>query len=154
MLSSLSSERLLLTLWVGGLWAIGYLAVPMAFVKLGDITLAGTYAGQLFTALYILGLGCGTVLILTKLLVHKLAVKTMWRFWVLVLMVIITAVFIFYIQPKMAEIKQMDWQVNSALSEVFSLLHKVSENLHLALSLLGLALVVSTDKQFQPIKAV
>lgn len=153
MISSYGSERLLLTLWVGGLWVIGYLAVPMAFAKLGDVTLAGTYAGQLFSTLHILGLGCGTVLIITKLIQYKLNVKKMWRFWVLVLMVSLTAIFIFYLQPQMAEIRQLDWHDDSALSDVFSLLHTISENLYLVLSIFGLALVLSTDKQSQFIKA-
>lgn len=153
MLSSFSSEKLLLTLWVGGLWAIGYIAVPMAFATLNDTALAGSYAGELFKVINLLGLGCGSVLIITKLIQYKLNVKQLWRFWVLVLMVSLTAIFTFYLQPQMAEIKQLDWQVNSALSEVFSLLHTISENLYLTLSLLGLALVLSTDKQSQSLKA-
>jgi hypothetical protein len=40
MLSGYTGERLLLTLWVGSLLSIGYLAVPMAFANL-DVTIAG-----------------------------------------------------------------------------------------------------------------
>jgi hypothetical protein len=147
MLSSYASEKLLLTLWIGGLWAIGYIAVPMAFASLGDVSLAAEYAGKLFYAINLLGLGCGSVLVIAKLIQYKLNVRQLWRFWVLMLMLSLTAVFVFYLQPQMAEIKQSDWQVNSALSDVFSLLHTISENLYLVLSLLGLALVLSTDKQ-------
>lgn len=71
MLSSYASEKLLLTLWIGGLWSIGYLAVPMAFASLADITLAGEYAGKLFSAINLLGLGCGLVLIVAKLIQYK-----------------------------------------------------------------------------------
>ena len=49
MLSGYTGERLLLTLWIGALWSIGYLAVPMAFANL-DVTIAGDYAGKLFSA--------------------------------------------------------------------------------------------------------
>lgn len=147
MLSSYASEKLLLTLWVGGLWAIGYLAVPMAFASLGDVSLAGEYAGKLFSAINLLGLGCGLVLIVAKLIQYKKNVMQMWRFWILVLMVIITLMFSFYLQPQIAELKQLDWQENQQLLDQFSLLHVISKNLYLILSLLGLTLVLSTDKQ-------
>ncbi len=151
-LSSYASEKLLLTLWVGGLWAIGFIAVPMAFVNLGDVSLAGNYAGQLFTAINLLGLGCGGVLIFTKIIQHKLKVKQLWRFWVLVLMVAMTLVFSMYLQPEIAELKQLAWQTEQSLTDRFSLLHDLSKNLYLLLSLFGLALVLSTDKQIQLLK--
>ena len=147
MFSSYASEKLLLTLWIGGLWAIGYLAVPMAFASLGDVSLAGEYAGKLFSAINLLGLGCGLVLIVAKLIQYKKNVMQMWRFWILVLMVIITLVFSFYLQPQIAELKQLDWQENQQLLDQFSLLHGISKNLYLIISLLGLTLVLSTDKQ-------
>jgi hypothetical protein len=46
MVSNLLGERLLLTLWVGSLFAIGYIAVPMAFATLDDVILAGQYIGS------------------------------------------------------------------------------------------------------------
>jgi hypothetical protein len=149
----LITERLLLTLWVGSLCAIGYIAVPLAFANLGDITLAGDYASKLFSAVNFLGLGCGAVLIITKLIQYKFNVKHLWRFWLLVLMVIMTLVFSFYLQPQIAEIKQLNWQADQKLIEQFSLLHTISKNLYLILSLFGLVLVVFTDKQIQLIKA-
>ncbi len=153
MISSYASEKLLLTLWVGGLWSIGFLAVPMAFAHLGDVTLAGNYAGQLFNAINLLGLGCGGVLLITKTIQYKMKVKQLWRFWVLLLMLIMTLAFSLYLQPEIAELKQLDWQTEQALAEQFSFLHNVSKNLYLLLSLFGLALVLSTDKQTQLSKA-
>ena len=153
MISSYASEKLLLTLWVGGLWAIGFLAVPMAFANLGDVALAGNYAGQLFSAINLLGLGCGSVLVFTKLIQHKLKVKQLWRFWLLLLMVVMTLVFSLYLQPEIAALKQLDWQAEQSLVERFSFLHELSKNLYLLLSLFGLALVLSTDKQIQLLKA-
>jgi len=153
MISSYASEKLLLTLWVGGLWAIGFLAVPMAFANLGDVTVAGNYAGQLFTAVNFLGLGCGGTLIISKLIQYKLSVKQLWRFWTLVLMVAMTLVFSFYLQPEIAALKQLNWQIEQSLVERFSLLHDLSKNLYLLLSLFGLALVLSTDKQPQVLRA-
>ena len=146
MVASLASERLLLTLWVGSLLAIAYLAVPMAFATLGDVTLAGNYAGKLFSAVNLLGLGCGLVLLLAKFITYgKQAVK-FWRFWVLLAMMILTLVFSYYLQPEIAEIKQGISQGNDVLTSRFELFHKISTNLFIILTLLGLSLVVSTDK--------
>ena len=39
------SERFLLTLWVGGLWIIGYLVTPVLFKTLDNRQLAGELAG-------------------------------------------------------------------------------------------------------------
>ena len=37
-----------ITLWVGGLWAIGYLAAPTLFAELSDRALARQLAGAMF----------------------------------------------------------------------------------------------------------
>jgi len=140
------SERLILTLWVGSLWAIGYIAVPMAFASIGDLTLAGNYAGKLFSTVNILGLGCGAVLLLTKLISFGKQVLKLWRFWLIVIMVLLTLVFSCYLQPEIAAIKQLVWQNDDKLLEQFAFLHTVSRNLYMVISLLGLALVISSDK--------
>jgi 4-amino-4-deoxy-L-arabinose transferase-like glycosyltransferase len=141
-----AGERLLLTLWVGALWAIGYLAVPLAFVTF-DQTTAGNYAGVLFQAVNMLGQLSGAVLILTKLYQHRGKVMQYWRFWLLLAMVLITLLFSFYLHPEMADIKQQGWQTNAELKARFDLLHSLSESAYLMLSLLGLILVLSSDKQ-------
>lgn len=146
MKTSFSTEKLLLTLWVGSLWAIGYIAVPMAFATLGDVTLAGNYAGKLFSTVNLLGLGCGAVLLLTKLISFGKQVITLWRFWLILVMVLLTLVFSCYLQPEIASIKQLSWENDDQLLEQFSFLHTVSRNLYMVISLLGLALVISTDK--------
>lgn len=145
MKANLASERLLLTLWVGSLCAIGYLAVPMAFATLGDVTLAGNYAGKLFSAVNYLGLGAGSVFVISKLVSHGKRVISSWRFWVLMFMFTSTIVFVAYLQPEVALVKeQMHHDGN--LIERFTLLHTLSKNLYLFISLLGLTLVLSSDK--------
>ena len=146
MMANLASERLLLTLWVGSLLAIGYLAVPMAFATMGDITIAGNYAGKLFSAVNMLGLACGVVLIITKLILYKRQIMGLWRFWVLLVMLGLTLLFSYYLQPEMAAVKQLVANGNDADLERFSLFHMLSKNVYMLVSFLGVALVVSTDK--------
>ena len=45
-----------LTLWVGGLWAIGYLVAPTLFATLADRQLAAMLAGKLFILIGWVGL--------------------------------------------------------------------------------------------------
>lgn len=143
-----AGERLLLTLWVGSLWALGYVAVPAAFATL-DTAIAAEYAVLLFFVVNVIGQISGSLLIISKLLTERLRAGRNWRFWILCLMLLITLIFSFYIHPQMAEIKAVDgWRGNAALAEDFDTIHTLSENLFLMLSVLGLMLVLTTDKRF------
>lgn len=54
---------LLAALWWGSLTTVGFLVVPMLFVRLGDPAQAGNFAGQLFAAQTWVALACGLVLL-------------------------------------------------------------------------------------------
>ncbi len=56
-------RTLLVTLWVGSLWAIGYLAAPTLFATLADRMLAGSIAGSLFRVEAWLSVVCGLLLL-------------------------------------------------------------------------------------------
>jgi hypothetical protein len=153
MLSGYTGERLLLTLWVGGLWAIGYLAVPLAFATL-DITIAGDYAGKLFYAVNILGVVSAVILLIARLFSFGLTrFHLYWRSWVLLLMLALSLFFIVYIQPEMRDIKALAWREDALLSARFDFLHKLGENLYLLLSLFGLLLVLTTDKRAEALES-
>lgn len=145
-LSETIGERLLLTLWVGTLWSIGYLAVPLAFVSL-ETLVAAEYAAKLFFAVNVIGLLSGTLILLGKLSIQRGRVLHSWRFWVLIAMLSITLVFSIYVQPEMASIKVIEnWRLDDDLAQRFERLHLLSQNLYLMLSIAGLLLVLSTDK--------
>jgi hypothetical protein len=138
----LAGERLLLTLWVGSLWAIGYIAVPLAFVHFDDSAVAGAFAGRLFTLVDYMGLACGSTLLLRYALLGQ-HVITLWRFWVTLSMLILVAFLHFYLQAEMAEIKQLDWREDVVLSAQFDLFHHFSTGIYMVISVLGLALVAT-----------
>lgn len=146
MLSGYSGERLLLTLWVGSLWAIGYLAVPMAFANL-DVQLAGDYAGKLFFAVNVLGIVSAGILLISRLFVFGVKhFHRYWRSWLILLMLLVSIMFVFYIQPEMKALKQLGLQQEAIVAE-FNKLHGLSESLYLLISLFGLMLVLTTDKR-------
>ncbi|MFW5426679.1 MAG: DUF4149 domain-containing protein, partial [Methylophagaceae bacterium] len=84
--------------------------------------------------------------LVSKFILQGKQATSQWRFWVLLVMVVLTLVFSCYLQPEIAEIKQLTPQGDDAVLERFDLFHEISRDLYLILTLLGLALVISTDK--------
>lgn len=106
-------------------------------------------AGRLFELMGWIGLGCGTYLLLHNLLrVGAMALKR-WYFWLIVLMLLLTAVSLFGVQPLLAQLKAEALPrevMESVLRNRFATWHGVSSILYLAQSLLGLVLVSSTAR--------
>ena len=134
------AERLLTTLWVGALWSIGYLAVPILFATLEDRAMAGMLAGKMFTTVNYLGLVCGGALLVGSLYANRW--RPGWRFALLAVMLLMVAVLTFWVQPMMAELKAQGLVVGSMPAAQFGRLHGVSSILYLLTSLCGLALVL------------
>lgn len=135
-------ERVLLTLWVGGTWAIGYLAVPSLFHALDDRQLAGSLAGNMFTAVYIVGLTAAVGLLAGGLVRDGLRSLRTWRCWVLIGALALICIAFFVLQPMMQELKNAGVTPGSEAAAQFGRLHGVSSVLYLATSLLGLVLVM------------
>lgn len=137
------TERILLTLWVGGLWSVGYLAVPVLFHSLNDRRLAGEVAGQMFSILSLVGLVCGAILLLRAIYVSGKKWHTAWRVWSLVVMLVLVGVGAFVLQPMMQNLKATGLLEGSAEAMLFGQLHGASAIMYLVTSLLGLGLVVA-----------
>ena len=134
-----------ITLWVGGLWAIGYMAAPVLFASLGDRQLAGMVAGKLFALIGWVGLGCAAWLLVFLALRCGGQVFKRAAFWLVVLMALMAAASQFGIQPLMAQLKldAMPREVmESVLRDRFAAWHGISSILYMVQSLLGLWLVI------------
>lgn len=136
-------ERILLTLWVGGMWAVGYIVAPTLFSML-EKTVAGNVAGQLFTIMSYVGLVCGTLLIIGTVNRFGAQVTQHWVFWVLIVMVVVILIGQFVLQPMMAELKATG--ITDLNRSEFGKLHGIASVLFLINSLLGLALVVNVAR--------
>jgi hypothetical protein len=134
----LAGERILLTLWVGGLWAIGYMVAPALFANLDDRALAGSLAGVMFAIIAYVGLVCGGLLLLFNQLKSRGGWFN-WRALVLVAMLLVTAAGHFYLAPLIAELRA----AGLADSPEFARLHGVAAAGYLLTSLLGLLLVIA-----------
>lgn len=138
-----------ITLWVGGLFAIGFLVAPVLFAQLPDHALAGNLAGTLFTLMALVGFVCGGYLILFLFMRHGLHTFKSGVFWIVLLMLVLNAAGHFGIQPIIAQLKvdALPRQVmESALRDRFAAWHGISSGLYLIQSLLGLWLVVWQER--------
>ena len=135
-------ERVVLTVWMGATWSVGYLVAPVLFMQLDDRRLAGQLAGEMFDLVHLIGFVCGGLLLLLAFQSHGKAAIKAWRVWVLLLMVLMIAVIEFYIRPQMVELKAQDLFSNPQLSAEFARLHGASSVCYLVNSLFGLMLVI------------
>jgi len=136
------SERILLTLWIGGMWTVGYIVAPTLFAMVADRDLAGNVAGQLFSIMSYIGLLAVGILLSGQFYRARAAWRQNWRFWVLLVMLLIIVIGEFYLQPLMAELKQAGLPEGSDTARQFGQLHGVASALFVINSLLGLGLVV------------
>jgi hypothetical protein len=134
-------ERVVLTAWVGGMWAIGYVAAPVLFKVLDDRRLAGELAGHMFKIIAIAGLICGAVLVMLAIARAGARWLRSWRGGVLLLMMVLVAVGLFVVQPMIQEVKAQGLEEGSDARRRFGMLHGVSSLLYLATSVGGLVLV-------------
>lgn len=137
------------SLWVGGLLAIGYLAAPVLFHELADRMLAGNLAGAMFSFVAYAGLACGSYLLLYLLLRRGWRAIKSGVFWIVLAMLALTVAGHFGIQPILVQLKAdaLPRQVmESALRDRFATWHGISSGLYLLQSLLGLWLVVWQER--------
>jgi len=138
-----------ITLWVGGMWAIGYMVAPVLFSSLGDRQLAGMVAGKLFVLIGWIGLGCAIYLLVFLIARWGGQVVKCAVFWLVLLMALSAAASQFGIQPLLAQLKAdaLPREVMaSVLRDRFAAWHGISSILYLMQSGLGLWLVVWANR--------
>jgi len=138
-----------ITLWVGGQWAIGYMVAPTLFAKLGDRSLAGNMAGQLFAIISWVGIGCAAYLMVYLFFSKGAAALKSSVFWLVLIMLLITLAGHFGVQPILAQLKleALPREVmDSLLRDRFATWHGISSVLYLLQSVLGVMLVLRQNR--------
>lgn len=134
----------LMVLWVGGLWAIGYIAAPTLFAELSDRQLAGNLAGELFKWIAWVGIISGAYLLVFRLGRQGFQALKQAYFWIVLVMLLLTLGQHFGIQPVMQALKDQAMPqavMESAFRSRFAAWHGVSSIVYLIESVLGLILV-------------
>jgi Domain of unknown function (DUF4149) len=135
-------EQILLTLWIGGVWAIGYIAVPILFTVLVDRHMAGELASSMFSAISYIGLICGALLLTGMFYSEGRQCIGSWRCWIIMVMLVLIVIMQFVLHPVMDEIRAQGLVEGSDLAKRFGQLHGISSILFMIMSLMGLILVI------------
>ena len=122
----LALERVVQTLGVGALWAIGYLAVPILFSSLDDRRLAGELAGHIFSTVNVVGMGSAVVLSVVGFVIVGSAWFKMRRAWAIAGMLVLVLVSSLVLQPVMQELKAAGLVPGSDEAAQFGRLHGIS----------------------------
>jgi len=137
------------TIWVGGLWAIGYLAAPILFYHLPDRQLAGSLAGEMFTFVAYIGMACGAYLLLNRLTKFGGQAFKQGFFWAVFFMILLTLAGHFGIAPVIAKLKADAFPsdiMHSVFANRFEAWHGVASIAYAIQSLLGLVLVLKATR--------
>lgn len=133
------------TLWVGGLWVIGFVVAPVLFATLPDRALAGLLAGKFFSLIAWIGIACAVYLLIYRLARDGAGALRQGLFWTVLLMLVLTLAGEFGVQPVLAALKEqaLPKQVmESVLRDRFATWHGVASGLYVIQSVLGAALVI------------
>lgn len=133
------------TLWVGALWAVGFVVAPVLFATLTDRALAGQLAGKLFGLMAWIGIGCAVYLIIYRLARFGASAFRRGVLWIVLLMLALVMAGEFGVQPIMAALKEqaLPKQVmESVFRDRFAVWHGVSSGLYVIQSILGAVLVI------------
>lgn len=139
-----SAALLCMTLWVGSLWGVGFLAVPVLFEAQPDKMLAGMLAGRMFTLVAYLSLACAAGLLAHVAVRFGAKAPRQPAFLIVMAMLVLVLVSQFGLQPEMAALKAQALPADvthSAYAARFEMLHKIASSLYVAKCLLGAVLV-------------
>ena len=134
-----------ITLWVGGLIGIGYIAVPVLFARLADRSIAGFLAGNMFAVGNWIGLLCAIYLLAYLFRVHGRSAMRNPVTMCVALMLLLGLIGQFVIQPIVSSLRAEALPLpvmQSPLAATFARWHGVSSVMYLIEVVLGLALVV------------
>ncbi len=143
----LNVQRIVLTLWIGGLWTVGYLVAPVLFHQLQNPQLAGTIAGELFTLMSWFGLASALILVV----IYSFLDREKWRFLVILFIAILIAANLFYLSPEIVELRHLAGgaiEKGTGIHSRFAMLHGIASGMYLLVSLLGLLLVIRQPEKF------
>lgn len=137
------------TFWVGALWAIGYLAAPALFSTLPNKQMAGMLAGKLFTLVSYVGIASALYLLIHRLSRFGTTAMRQSFFWATLVMLALTLVGHFGIQPIIAGLRAEAMPADvmqSVFADRFKTWHGVASIAYLLQSLLGLVLVLKSER--------
>jgi hypothetical protein len=140
-----AARRVVVALWAGSLWALGYVAAPTLFANVGG-NLAGDMVGHLLRSEAWVSVGCALAMLVLLRLASDLDARTRRLLTMVALgMLACTLVVWLGIAPVMAQLRELAGPGgvrNSPQWTQFAVLHGVSQLVYVIESLLGVVLVI------------
>lgn len=133
-------ERIVLAMWVGALWTVGFVVAPVLFAELPRAQ-AGSLAGILFAYLNYFGLIAGSLLLARNRLAARPGLD--WRALLLTLMLLFILISEWVLAPEIASLRQAGLIEGSAAATRFGRLHGLASLLYLFNALAGLSLLIA-----------
>lgn len=137
---------LIMTLWAGSIWTVGYLAAPTLFTTLTDRVLAGTIAASLFRIEAWLSLLCGVLVYLLLSMEQATPTRRVCQRLVMAIMLCVLIGY-FGLQPLMAGLREAAGPagvMEGAARTQFGLLHGAASLIYLVQSVLAAILVLKS----------
>ena len=138
-------RSLVIALWAGSLWTVGYLVAPTLFATLSDRILAGTIAGAMFRSEAWLSLVCGLLLLVMLRAGADLEAKQRRTMMIIAsVMIVCTLVSHLGITPFMTALREAAGPggvMASGDRTRFGVLHGVSSVIYLIQSVLAAMLI-------------
>jgi hypothetical protein len=132
-------EALAVTLWVGSLWSIGFVAAPVLFSVLPR-GVAGSAAGALFTVVAYVGIASGVCILICRVVSRRRPVTGEPVLWLVAAMLLLVMAGHFGVRPVLESLRLES--PAGGLVERFALWHGISMGLYALVSALGGVLVV------------
>lgn len=138
-----------LTLWVGALCSIGYIAAPTLFVNVADRGFAAWLAAKQFEVVAWLGMVCAVYLLMYLLVSEGVRVFKRLVFWLLFLMFLLTIAGHFGVTPiiEQLRIELAREVVAEMVRSRFETWHGIASVLWLVQSALGLTVVTQVFRR-------
>lgn len=133
-------ERVLLALWIGALWTVGFIVAPLLFAEL-ERAVAGRIAGVLFGYLNYFGLVVGVLLLARNRLLARPGLD--WRALLLTLMLVFILINEFVLAPEIAALREMGFEAGTVQAARFGQLHGAASMLYVLNAVFGLTLLIS-----------
>jgi Domain of unknown function (DUF4149) len=151
-------EWLSLGLWLGSDACLSFVVAPGAFQVLASRDQAGAMVGYALYRMHFLGVVCGLVFLVARLLRTRALSSVIAPAGVCVLlMIVLTVVSQHAISPKMAVLRTQMGSIqatsaDSPLLVQFSRLHRVSVSLESGVLLAGIAAIFFTVRELSPLR--
>lgn len=141
-------QYLIVALWVGSIWTVGYLVAPVLFATLADRALAGTVAGSIFASEAWLSIAAALLLLTISWVMTALIENRRQKLFqmTVIAMLVCTVVGYFGLQPFMSAIRQAAALAGGIMTpeqkQHFGWLHGLSSALFMVQSMLGIWLLL------------